>query len=85
MDLDKTCRSIAKELGYDYELVRRIVMYEFEYTTKVMKDPNDYREILFNKLFKFKLKTRFKEDKTKNYSPNGRNENNNASKDRLYA
>ena len=69
MDLDKTCRSIAKKLGYDYELVRRIVTYEFEYTTKVMKDPNDYREILFNKLFKFKLKNRFKEDKTKNYSP----------------
>lgn len=74
MDLDKTCRSIANELGYDYELVRRIVMYEFEYTTKVMKDPDDYREILFNKLFKFKLKIRFKEDKTKNYSPNGRKE-----------
>ena len=74
MDLDKTCRSIAKKLDYDYELVRRIVMYEFEYTAKVMKDPNDYREILFNKLFKFKLKTRFKDNKTKNYSPNGRKE-----------
>lgn len=85
MDLDKTCRSIAKELGYDYELVRQIVMYEFEFTTKIMKDPEDYREILFNKLFKFKLKPRFKDNKTKNYSPNGRNEDNNASKDRLHA
>jgi len=69
MDLDKTCRSIAKKLGYDYELVRKIVMYEFEYTTEVMKDPEDYREILFNKLFKFKLKNRFKNNKTKDYSP----------------
>ena len=69
MDLDKTCRSIAKKLGYDYELVRKIVMYEFEYTTKVMKDSEDYREILFNKLFKFKLKNRFKNNKTKDYSP----------------
>ncbi len=85
MDLDKTCRSIAKELGYDYELVRQIVMYEFEFTTNIMKDPEDYREILFNKLFKFKLKPRFKNNKTKNYSPNGRNEDNNASKDRLHA
>lgn len=50
-----------------------------------MKDPDDYREILFNKLFKFKLKSRFKDNKTKDYSPNGRKENNNASKDRLYA
>jgi hypothetical protein len=39
-----------------------------------MKDPEDYREILFNKLFKFKLKSRFKDNKTKNYSPNGRKE-----------
>lgn len=69
MDLDKTCRSIAKKLGYDYELVRKIVTYEFEYTIKVMKDPEDYREILFNKLFKFKLKNRFKNNKTKDYSP----------------
>ena len=70
MDLDKVCKQIAKELGEDYNTVRDIVMYEFDFTKNVMKDPNDHRDILFNKLFKFKLKSRFKEDKTKNYSPN---------------
>lgn len=70
MNIEKTCRSIAKEVGEDYELVHKIVMYQFEFITKVMKDENDYRDILLNKLFKFKLKTRFKENKTKNYSPN---------------
>lgn len=69
MDLDKTCRIIAKQLNLDFDLVKKVVMYEFKFTTDVMKDPNDYREILFNKSFKFKLKSRFKEDKTKTYSP----------------
>lgn len=34
-----------------------------------MKDETDYHDILFGGLFKFKLKNRFKEDKTKKYSP----------------
>ena len=34
-----------------------------------MKDPDDTRDVLINKLFRFKLKKRFKEDKTRNYSP----------------
>ena len=69
MDLEKTCRSIAKEIGCEYDIVHKIVMYQFKFTTDVMKNPSDYRDILFNRLFKFKLKSRFKNDKTKNYSP----------------
>lgn len=70
MSIEKVCKRISKELGEDYNLVYDIVMYQFEYTMNIMKDPNDYRDILFNKLFKFKLKNRFKDDKTKSYSPN---------------
>lgn len=33
-----------------------------------MKDPEDTRDILFNKLFKFKLKSRFKENKNLKYN-----------------
>lgn len=33
-----------------------------------MKNEEDYRDILFNKLFKFKLKTRYKLNKTNKYS-----------------
>lgn len=69
MDIEKACKKIANDLGVDQQLVHQIVMYEFKFTTDVMKDPNDYRDILFNKLFKFKLKGRFKDNKTKDYSP----------------
>lgn len=33
-----------------------------------MKDEEDTKDILFNKLLKFKLKRRFKEDKSRRYS-----------------
>ena len=33
-----------------------------------MKDGEDTRDILFNQAFKFKLKRRYKQDKTKQYS-----------------
>jgi hypothetical protein len=33
-----------------------------------MKDDLDTKDILFNKLFKFKLKRRYKENKTKEYT-----------------
>lgn len=69
MDFDKACKQISKELNEDYDVVKNIVQYEFLYTKKIMKDPTDTRDILFNKLFKFKLKSRFKADKSKNYSP----------------
>lgn len=70
MNIEKVCKRISKELNEDYNLVYDIIMYEFMFTKKVMQDPTDYRDILFNKLFKFKLKSRFKLDKTKDYSPN---------------
>jgi hypothetical protein len=69
MQTDKICTKIARELNLDKELVKKIVMYEFRFTTDVMKDPEDYHDILFNKLFRFTLKPRFKVDKTKKYSP----------------
>ena len=70
MDLEKTCRILAKQLNEDPGTVHQIVMYEWLFTRRVMQDPDDTRDILFNKLFKFKLKPRFKTNKTKNYSPN---------------
>lgn len=69
MQTDKICTKIARELNLDKDLVKKIVMYEFRFTTDVMKDPEDYHDILFNKLFRFTLKPRFKVDKTKKYSP----------------
>ena len=67
MDLNKACRRIAKEHSIDFELVKKIVMYEFQYTKDIMQSDNT-EDILFNKLFKFKLKTRYKENKNQKYS-----------------
>ena len=68
MNLDDVCRKISKDLNLDFDIVRDIVMYQFRYTVNIMKDPEDTRDILFNKLFKFTLKSRFKENKNLKYS-----------------
>jgi len=67
MNINKTCRELAKKYNIDPTVVHDIVTYEFEYTRKVMQDPTETKDILFNKLFKFKLKTRYKTDKTREY------------------
>lgn len=67
MDLNKACRRIAKENQIDLDLVKKIVMYEFKYTKNIMQSDNT-EDILFNKLFKFKLKTRYKENKNQRYT-----------------
>lgn len=67
MELEKTCRQISKELKESLPLVRDVIMYQFLFTTEVMKDETDYHDILYNELFRFKLKPRYKEDKTKEY------------------
>lgn len=68
MNLDDVCRKISKDLNLNFDIVRDVVMYQFRYTVNIMKDPEDTRDILFNKLFKFKLKSRFKENKNLKYN-----------------
>ena len=66
MDIDDLCKQVTKITGKDPELVKQVVSWVFKYTADVMKDQNDKRDILFNKLFKFKLKNRFKNEKADN-------------------
>lgn len=66
MDIDDLCKQITKRTGKDPELVKQIVSWVFRYTADVMKDKNNQRDILFNKLFKFKLKNRFKNEEADN-------------------
>lgn len=68
MDLNKTCRKIAKELGEDFELVKDVVQFQFYFITQIMKDDTDTHDIMLNELFKFKLKKRYKENKQYKYS-----------------
>lgn len=67
MDIRKISNQIAKQLGEDRDFVYDVIMYQFLFTKEVMQDPEDYHDILYNKLFRFTLKPRYKEDKTKPY------------------
>ena len=67
--IDDVIKEVAKRTGEDVELVNNVCKHVFRFTIDVMKDEQDYHEVLFAKLFKFKLKGRFKDDKTKPYTP----------------
>lgn len=67
MEIRKISNQIAKQLGEDKDFVYDVIMYQFLFTKEVMQDPEDYHDILYNKLFRFTLKPRYKEDKTKPY------------------
>lgn len=69
MNIDKVCRQIAKDLNEDPNVIKQIVMHQFQFVVDVMKDEDDTRDVLINKLFRFKLKKRFKDNKQSNYSP----------------
>lgn len=69
MNIDKVCRQIANKYEMDLEEVKQIVLFQFQFTKQVMQDPYDTHDILFNKLFRFKLKSRFKENKQNKLSP----------------
>ena len=44
-------------------------MHQFQFIVDVMKDQDDTRDVLINKLFRFKLKSRFKDNKNKPLIP----------------
>lgn len=68
IDLNEIIKEVSKRTGIDRELVAVICKHPFDYTVNVMKDKDNMQDILFNKLFKFKLKRRYKEDKSKKYT-----------------
>lgn len=68
IEIDNIIKQVSKNLNMDKEIVDLVCKHPFKYAVEVMKDTEDYRDILFNQLFKFKLKRRYKEDKTKQYS-----------------
>ena len=69
MNVDDICKRISKELNEPYDIVKNVVMHQFQFVVDVMKDEDDVRDILLNKLFRFKLKKKFQENKQGNYSP----------------
>lgn len=68
IDIENVIKEVSKNTGIDKEIVATICKHPFLYTVEKMKDEQDTKDILFHKLFKFKLKRRFKDNKTKEYS-----------------
>ncbi len=67
IDIDSVAREVSKETGYDLDIVKKVCQHVFKYTEQIMKS-EDTSDILFNKLFKFKLKRRYKDNKQKEYT-----------------
>lgn len=65
--LNEIEKEVSKRTGIDLEIVNAVCKHVFQETVSIMKDESDTRDILFNKLFKFKLKRRYKEDKLSKY------------------
>ena len=68
IEIEDIIKEVSKRLDIDKAIVEKVCKHPFEYTVQVMKDDIDTKDILFNRLFKFKLKRRFKESKTRKYS-----------------
>ena len=68
IDIEQVIKEVSKRTEIDYDTVSVICKHPFLQTVEIMKDDMDVSDILFNKLFKFKLKRRYKENKTKEYS-----------------
>lgn len=66
--IDDVIKEISKRTGIDKEIVGVICKHVFSETVNIMKDEEETRDIMFNGLFRFKLKKRYKEDKTYKYS-----------------
>lgn len=67
MTLNDICKKVSKNLNEDLDLVTEIGKFQFKFITDVMKDNTDIHDILINKLIKFKLKKRYKENKQLKY------------------
>lgn len=67
-DFEQLVKQTSDNLNEDRELVKQICQYQFKFIKDIMKDKDDTHDILINKLFKFKLKTRYKNNKTLKYT-----------------
>jgi len=68
IDIEQVIKEVSVRTGVDKEIVEKVCKHVFDYTVNAMKDDENVKNILFNKLFKFELKRRFKEDKSRKYT-----------------
>ena len=65
--IDDVIKQVSKNLNLDRDIVATVCKHPFQQTVELMKS-DDISDILFNGLFRFKLKKRYKEDKQSKYS-----------------
>lgn len=58
--ITKICKEVSKNINEDFGLVYKIAMFQFQFIKDIIQDENDKKDILINKLFRFKLKNKFK-------------------------
>lgn len=68
IDIEKVIKEVSKATKIDEDTVSAVCKHVFVETQNIMKDDTNTMDILFNSLFKFKLKRRFKENKQLKYS-----------------
>lgn len=65
--IDTVCKQVSLNLNEDEQIVHQIIMFQFKDIVDKMKDLDFNYDILLNELFKFKLKRRYKNNKTLKY------------------
>lgn len=65
--IDNVCKQVSSNLNEDEQIVHQIIMFQFKDIVDKMKDLDFNYDILLNELFKFKLKRRYKNNKTLKY------------------
>lgn len=66
IDINDVIKEVSNKLNIDEQIVDVVCKHPFKQTVDLMKS-DDTKDILFNTLFKFKLKTRFKNNKKQKY------------------
>lgn len=66
IDINNVIKEVSNKLNIDEQIVDAVCKHPFKQTVDLMKS-DDTKDILFNTLFKFKLKTRFKNNKKQKY------------------
>lgn len=61
LNIDILVKNIHKDTNIDENIIRNVCNFLFKYTKQKMLQ-EDKTDILFNKLFKFKIKTKFKNE-----------------------
>ena len=66
IDINNVIKEVSNKLNIDEQIVDVVCKHPFKQTVDLMKG-DDTKDILFNTLYKFKLKTRLKINKKQKY------------------